>query len=277
MDPVSRNLDREILDSADGREAVADLKSQLGALQIGGGRDLLMDNDYDVIDERPEVATITPGISIDEPEPEPGADNCRYSVAEERRLNTARMWSDRVLDEFMKARVLPKIPDLEVDSEAVHTWDIENYRHLSKKERGPKFDCGGHPWCVVWRTLVLPLSFGHFNQAYHSDRQILLFPFGNNADFASFYLEQGHDEENKPEEGWYACAQFTLVLWNKQDPTIYVMHCRSFQGANSVAKADLSLQLPITDSMLRRATGVSRGLQKSESCLLLSGKTEEDQ
>ncbi len=57
--------------------------------------------------------------------------------------------SDRVLDEAMKARVLPKIPDLEIECEAVHTWHIENYRLLSKKERGPKFDCGGHPWCVL--------------------------------------------------------------------------------------------------------------------------------
>lgn len=220
MDPVSRNLDRKILDSADGREAVADLKSQLGALQIGGGRDLLMDNDYDVVDEKPEVATITPDDSTQEPEP--GADDCRYSISEERQLHTTSMWPDRVLDEFMKARVLPKIPDLEIESEAVHTWNIENYRHLSKKERGPKFDCGGHPWCVVLRTVFL---LGRSNQAYHWYRQILLFPFGNNADFASFYLEQGHDEDNKPEEGWYACAQFTLVLWNKQDPSIYVMHC----------------------------------------------------
>lgn len=80
MDPVSRNLDREILDSDDGREAVADLKSQLGALQIGGGRDLLMD-DYDVVDEKPEVATITPDDSADEPELEPRADDCRYFEA----------------------------------------------------------------------------------------------------------------------------------------------------------------------------------------------------
>lgn len=55
----------------------------------------------------------------------------------------------------MKPRVLPKIPDLEIDSEAVHTWNIENYRHLSKKERGPKFDCGGHPWYVI-RNFPLP-------------------------------------------------------------------------------------------------------------------------
>lgn len=54
-----------------------------------------------------------------------------------------------MLDEAMKARVLQKLPDLEINSEAVHTWNIENYRSLSKKERGPTFECGGHPWYVV--------------------------------------------------------------------------------------------------------------------------------
>lgn len=48
----------------------------------------------------------------------------------------------------MKARFLPKIPDIDIESEAVQTWNIENYRNLSKKERGPNFDCGGHPWYV---------------------------------------------------------------------------------------------------------------------------------
>lgn len=65
--------------------------------------------------------------------------------------------SDRELDDAMKPRVLPKIPDLEIDSEAVHTWNIENYRHLSKKERGPKFDCGGHPWYVTVNSCLSPL------------------------------------------------------------------------------------------------------------------------
>ena len=148
MDPVSRSLDREILDSDDGREAVADLKSQLGALQIGGGRDLLMD-DYDIIEEKPEVATITPDDSADEPELEPRADDCRSFEAWCTVESGSTTMSDRELDDAMKSRVLPKIPDLEIESEAVHTWNIENYRHLSKKERGPKFDCGGHPWYAI--------------------------------------------------------------------------------------------------------------------------------
>jgi len=49
-------------------------------------------------------------------------------------------------------------------------------------------------------------------------------------DFASFYLEQGRDEEDaedKPPEGWYACVQFTLVLWNPQDPSVHVVHSKN--------------------------------------------------
>ena len=61
-------------------------------------------------------------------------------------------------------------------------------------------------------------------------RRILLFPFGNNVDFASLYLEQGWEEgsaEIKAPEDWYACVQFSLVLWNKTDPSMYIMHCEA--------------------------------------------------
>ena len=51
---------------------------------------------------------------------------------------------------------------------------------------------------------------------------MLFFPFGNNVDYASFYLEHGFDKD--PPEGWYACVQFALVLWNPSDPSIYAHH-----------------------------------------------------
>jgi hypothetical protein len=54
-------------------------------------------------------------------------------------------------------------------------------------------------------------------------RRILFFPYGNNVEHASFYLEQGFGEE-KPPEDWYACVQFALVLWNPNDPSIYTYH-----------------------------------------------------
>ena len=56
--------------------------------------------------------------------------------------------------EGMKARILPKIPDLEIESEAVHTWNIDGYRTQERKVRGPTFECGGHPWFVELRVVI---------------------------------------------------------------------------------------------------------------------------
>ena len=41
---------------------------------------------------------------------------------------------------------MPEIPDLEVESEGFGVWEIENYRSLSRKEHGPVFHSGAHPW-----------------------------------------------------------------------------------------------------------------------------------
>jgi hypothetical protein len=53
-------------------------------------------------------------------------------------------------------------------------------------------------------------------------RRILFFPYGNNCDCVSLYLEHGF--EDKPQEDWYQCVQFGLVLWNPNDPTTLVTH-----------------------------------------------------
>jgi ubiquitin carboxyl-terminal hydrolase 7 len=54
-------------------------------------------------------------------------------------------------------------------------------------------------------------------------RRVLMFPYGNNVDYCSFYLEQGF-EDQKPPDDWYCCVQFSLVLWNPQDPSLYCQH-----------------------------------------------------
>lgn len=76
MDPVSRDLDRETGHPWPERGATADLQTQMGDMQIAGGEDMLLD-DYDVIDEKQDVAEITPEGSTDEPT-EPLADDCAY-------------------------------------------------------------------------------------------------------------------------------------------------------------------------------------------------------
>ena len=67
------------MDPDAGNDAVADLKGRLGALQIGGGGDMLIDP-YDPVDEKEDVTIITPDEPMDEPEPEPEpmADDCAY-------------------------------------------------------------------------------------------------------------------------------------------------------------------------------------------------------
>ena len=75
MDPVSTNLDNRAMGSEDGSEVVADMGTRLGGLQMGEGGDMLID-DYDVVDEKPDVAIITPDDSPEEQEAEIRADDC---------------------------------------------------------------------------------------------------------------------------------------------------------------------------------------------------------
>lgn len=78
MDPVSRDLDRRAADSWPEKEATADLQTQMGDMQIGGGEDMLMD-DYDNLDDKQDGALITPEGSTDEPT-EPLADDCTLNT-----------------------------------------------------------------------------------------------------------------------------------------------------------------------------------------------------
>ena len=158
-------------------------------LQLGS--DMLLDSDYDKQltpnDDNDNVAIISPEEDADSmlEDPEPST---------EPTLPFA--------DDFegMRDRFMPPLPEYETEAEIHHTWDIEHWRSLPKRAHGPIFHCGGHPW------------------------RVLFFPAGNQAsESASFYLEQGFDNE-KPPEDWYACAQFMLVLHNPQDPSIYIHH-----------------------------------------------------
>jgi len=100
-------------------------------------------DEYDMVDEKPDVAIITPAESSEEPEPEPVADDCKIPPI------LHEVMSDFMPDEAMKARILPEIPDLEIEAEGHNTWCIENYRSLGKREHGPIFECGGFPWWVT--------------------------------------------------------------------------------------------------------------------------------
>ncbi|PGH27122.1 hypothetical protein AJ80_01078 [Polytolypa hystricis UAMH7299] len=98
----------------------------------------------------------------------------------------------------MMARVLPADPDLVTEDEAHFTWHIQGWSKMRRKEHSPSFQCGGSPW------------------------RILFFPYGNQVDHASFYLEHGF-EGDVPQD-WYSCVQFALVLWNRNDPSLMISH-----------------------------------------------------
>lgn len=96
----------------------------------------------------------------------------------------------------MFKKILAPLPDLETLDEAVFSWNVSNWRQMDKKVHSPSFMCGGHPW------------------------KILFFPFGNQAEYTSVYLEHGYPSNEVP-EGFAACVQFALVLSNPNEPTIY--------------------------------------------------------
>jgi ubiquitin carboxyl-terminal hydrolase 7 len=42
---------------------------------------------------------------------------------------------------------LPPLPEQPpVIAEAMHTWHIENWQSLPRREHGPVFEAGGFPW-----------------------------------------------------------------------------------------------------------------------------------
>ncbi|KAI5301090.1 hypothetical protein KEM56_001970 [Ascosphaera pollenicola] len=95
--------------------------------------------------------------------------------------------------------LLPEEPDLEILEETHQTWTIKDWTKLAKREYGPTLSCGDADW------------------------HVLFFPFGNNAEFAAFYLDTAAESKQLPED-WYRCVQFGLVLWNPNDPTLFISH-----------------------------------------------------
>lgn len=79
MDPVSHYRNSEDVDAETGDGAVADLNAHLGDLQMGGTGGMLID-EYDPVDEKPDVAIINPDDPLDEPESEPLADDCELRL-----------------------------------------------------------------------------------------------------------------------------------------------------------------------------------------------------
>lgn len=126
----------------------------------------------------------------------------------------------------MKNEVLiPLVEQPRTLEDVYHTWEIEAYRSLPKKDHGPIFTAGGYPWYEAKPSCPPPrqrMSLG-WNLLTRAFRRILIFPQGNNTSHASIYLEHGFDPSDIPED-WSCCVQFSLVLWNPNDPSIYTHH-----------------------------------------------------
>lgn len=51
----------------------------------------------------------------------------------------------------MREVVLPPLLDEpKILEDYQHTWTVENWRSLGKRERGPIFHAGGYPWLVPY-------------------------------------------------------------------------------------------------------------------------------
>lgn len=127
-----------------GRGGEADLSAQLGELQMGENGEMLID-ELDPVDEKTDVAIITPEDSAEDAEVEPLADDGKPCFPHGSDLQYANSGTE----EAMKAKVLPLVQDLEIEVESVSTWNIEGWRSMKQKERSPIFYCGGQPWYVT--------------------------------------------------------------------------------------------------------------------------------
>ncbi len=105
-------------------------------------------------------------------------------------------------------------------------------------------------------------------------RRILFFPLGNNVEHTSFYLEHGFQDQKMPKD-WYACVQFGLVLWNPNDPEIFVHHSTSRMLEYYWVVLIANEQLLNTDLLLRKVIGALQDLQTCGNCFHLLGMNEE--
>ncbi|KAG5518673.1 hypothetical protein PMAC_002642 [Pneumocystis sp. 'macacae'] len=100
--------------------------------------------------------------------------------------------------EKMMGKLLPTLPDLETICETYYTWHVESWQSLGRKAYSPEFTSGN----FIWRMLV--------------------FPYGNyQNDQFSIYLECQPSDRMAV---WYCCAQFCIVMWNKNEPSVWAHH-----------------------------------------------------
>jgi ubiquitin carboxyl-terminal hydrolase 7 len=132
--------------------ADSSLSNQSLDSEIHSPNDMLVDPDEYIVEapesERGDVAIIGPeqlnGQNVEQLPELPTADDCASPYQFCLRMPG---WLTGVIDEAMKELVLPTLPEEpKILADAVHTWNIEGWRSMSKKEHGPVFQTGGYPW-----------------------------------------------------------------------------------------------------------------------------------
>lgn len=95
-------------------------------------------------------------------------------------------------------------------------------------------------------------------------RRILLFPYGNNVDQCSIYLEHGFEADEMPEK-WSCCVQFALVLWNPNDPSVFHHHSAHHRFTKEESDWGFTRFLELRRLFSQPYDGSSRPLGENES------------
>lgn len=148
----------------------------------------------------------------------------------------------------MKQKSFPPLEDLETEVEGYSTWHIEDWKSLPERCHGPSFEVGD----FSWRILLFPEG----NRADHVSlyleasakgsaenvaapatqedappQKIQEVPesVGSDAEYTDDFDGSDHaqagDALSDSENDWAVCAQFGLVMWNPDDPTVYHHSC----------------------------------------------------
>lgn len=184
---------------------------------------MLFDGYEQYNNDRTDVIVVSRSGSEDEPESEPAANDCTHPC----HLLVL------VYILYLTCRSLARSGhDGPSPSQGPRTRDRGgSLQHMAYKGLAEVEEEGAWAYLRMRRSSMVrasskPSEDGCFQATYNpvliSARRILFFPYGNQVDHASFYLEQAWEKE--PPENWYACVQFALVLWNVNDPSIHVSH-----------------------------------------------------
>jgi hypothetical protein len=128
---------------------IVDYEQIYHADTLSPGNDMIVDSE-DLLNDA-EAEKDDADIAIINPEDEPAyrADDCESSA-----IPGLYHWLTCSVVEGMKELVLPDLqeqpPILETQ---VHNWAIENWRDHPRRDHGPIFEAGGHPWYTISRIV----------------------------------------------------------------------------------------------------------------------------